>query len=116
MGLVNDNKEILREVVQKRAGRLPRLSKGQVAGIVLDPGTESRLPHHLHVKIGPFCDPLGLQKLILALKECHLFLHLRQDIFCRSHHFFLGHHIVGGRKNRHVAQLGLHLPGQRVDL
>ena len=116
MRLIDDHQEIIRKIVQKRTGRFPGSRSCQMAGIVLDSGAEPSFPHHFHVKIRPFRNPLRLQKLILALKKSDLLLHLRQDILGGNHHLFLRHHIMGGRKNRHMPQLRFHLAGQRINL
>ena len=69
MRLIDDHQEIIRKIVQKRTGRLPGSRSCQMAGIVLDSRAEPSFPHHFHVKIRPFRNPLRLQKLILALKK-----------------------------------------------
>ena len=51
MRLIDNNQELLRKIVNQRTGRLPGQGTGQMAGIVFNSGTESRLPHHLHIKI-----------------------------------------------------------------
>ena len=76
MGLIDHNKEILREIIKKRTRRLSGSAKGQMAGIVFYPGAETGFPHHLHIKICSFRNSLSLKELIPALKVSHLLLHL----------------------------------------
>ena len=116
MGLVHDDQKIIRKIVEQRTRWLPRCGTHEMAGIVLDPGAESSLPHHLHVKVCPLSDPLCLQELILTFKEGYLLLHLCKNILSRTHHLFLRNDIVGCREDRHMFQLCLHLSGQRLDL
>ena len=53
-------------------------------GIVLYAGTESRLPHHLHIEIGPLRNALGLNELVLSLEELHLGLQFLLNIVAGS--------------------------------
>ena len=116
MGLVNDDQKIIREVIQQRTWRFPRFSKSQVSRIVLDTGTKTGLPHHLHIKIRTLRNSLCLQKLVIGLKISHLLLQLFQNILRRSHHLLFWHYIMGRREDCHVAKLRLYLSRQRVDL
>ena len=116
MGLVNDNKKVLREIIHQRTGRFSGKTPGQMPGIILNPGAESRLPHHFHIKVRALGDALGLQKLVLALEECHPLLQLLQDVFRGLHHLLFGNHIVGRGKNCHMAQLGPGFSRHRVNL
>ena len=110
MGLVHDNQEIIREIVEQRTRRLSRCRSHKMTGIVLDSRTEACLSHHLHIKICPFRDSLCLQKLVLTLKKGYLFFHFRKDIFRCPHHLFFRYNIVGRREDRHMFQLRFHLP------
>ena len=116
MGLVHDDQEIIREIVEQRTRRLSRCRSHKMTGIVLDSRTEACLSHHLHIKICPFRDSLCLQKLVLTLKKGYLFFHFRKDIFRCPHHLFFRYNIVGRREDRHMFQLRFHLSGQRLDL
>ena len=116
MGLVHNYQEIFREVVNQCTGRFPGQASGQMSGIILNARTKSGLTHHLHIKVGPFRYALGLQKLILTLKECDTLLQLCQNILCSFHHLLLRHHIMGCRENSHMAQLGFGFIGQRINL
>ena len=116
VGLIDDQQEFLGEIVHQGTGRIPRLREVQLPGIVLDAGAESRLPHHLHVKVGPLRNSLGLNQLVLALEIGHLLLHLLQNILRGQHHLLLRHHIVGSREDGHMAEDRPDLSGQGIDL
>ena len=116
MGLVYYNKEILREIVDEGAGRLPRRRARQVAGVVFNSRAESCFPHHLHIEVGSLQDALRLKELVLALEPGHLLLELFQNVFSCQLHLLLWNDIVGRGENSHMSQLRLDLPGQGIDL
>src|SRR3990172_41339 len=62
VALINDQEIILREIVQQRRGRLPRLPAGEMAGVVLDSVTVTHLTYHFEIKISSLLDPLGFQQ------------------------------------------------------
>ena len=76
MGLIYHDDKIIGKVVDQRVGRLPRCKPGQMAGVVLDAGTESGLLEHLDIKICALCNPLCFQQLILALEFLNALLQL----------------------------------------
>ena len=116
MRLVDNDEKIIRKVINQSVRRFPRFASCQMSGIILNPGAEAGLPHHLHIKICPLGDTLGLQQLILAFKISHLLFHLLQDLFGRLLHPLLGNHVVGGRKDGHMAQLGFRLSCEGINL
>ena len=108
MGLVHDDQKIVREEVHQGQRGLPRLAKIQMSGIVLNAAAKSRFAHHLDVKIGALRDSLGLDQLVLGLKELDLLAHLGLNIFTRPIDLLLRDDVVGGRPDHDVGQLGVH--------
>ena len=108
MGLVHDDQKIVREEVHQGQRGLPRLAKVQMPGIVLNSAAKARLAHHLDVKIGALRDSLGLDQLVLGLKELDLLAHLGLNIFTRPIDLLLRDDVVGGRPDHDVGQLGVH--------
>ena len=87
-----------------------------MAGVVLDPGAETRLPKHLDVIVRPLGDALRLQQLVLRLEIFHALLELRLDALCRFHNLVLRHHVVGCRKDSDKVQFPPNLSGEGIDL
>ena len=112
MGLVHDDQKIVREEVHQGQRGLPRLAKVQMPGIVLNAAAKSRLAHHLDVKIGALRDSLGLDQLVLGLKELDLLAHLGLNVLTRPIDLFLGHHVVGGRPDHDMGQFCVYSPCQ----
>ena len=59
--LVHDDQKVIREIVDQCLRHLPLRTSGKMPRIVLDPAAESRLLHHLYVKIGALRDTLRFQ-------------------------------------------------------
>ena len=78
-------------------------------GVVLNTGTKTSLPHHLHVKIRALRDSLRFQQLIFTLKKRNLLLKFGQDILSGLHHLFLRDHVMGSRKDSDMTQLRFYL-------
>ena len=85
MALVHHQEEILREKIDQAEGTLAGLPPGEVAGVVLDAAAESHLLQHLEVVVGPHPDALGLEELLVLLKERHALLELGLRL-CRIRH------------------------------
>ena len=60
VALVDDEKKVVRKVVQQTEGPFARLSPVQIAGVVLDPLAGTGLPYHLQVKEGPAAQAVAL--------------------------------------------------------
>ena len=113
--LVDDDQEVLREEIHQRQRRIPRSAKIQMPRIILDPAAESRLAHHLHVKIRPLGNPLRLNELVLSLKVLDPLSHLSFNVVARHIDLLLRHDIVGSRPDHHMAQFCVHSSGQLFD-
>ena len=74
VGLINDDQEIIPEEIDQRCRRNPGRKSGKVPGIILDPGTDPRLPHHFHIEVRPFPYPLSLQQLSLFFEITENFI------------------------------------------
>ncbi|SIN00422.1 Uncharacterised protein [Mycobacteroides abscessus subsp. abscessus] len=114
VGLVDDQQEVIREVIQQAvrcgAGRAPV----DVPGVVLDPGGEAHLLHHLDVVSGAHPQPLGLHELVLVLQLLQPLGQLVLDAVDGFGHALRTGHIVAGGEHVHLRLLPDHLSGQRV--
>ena len=114
MGLIDDQQEILREVVDEGRRRRPRRPAVDVARIVLDARTEPDLAHHLDVVIGAHPQPLSLQQLALALQLGQPLLELGFDGRDGLRHPFRPGHVVGSREDPQRVDFAHDVAGQRV--
>ena len=102
VGLIDHHDKIIREVIDQRVRRLPRRKPCQMPGIVLDPGTESRLFEHFYIKVRPLRDALRFQELVLTLEFLHALVQFFLDIMHRALDILFIHHIVGRREDCHM--------------
>ena len=102
VGLIDHHDKIIREVIDQRVRRLPRRKPCQMPGIVLDPGTESRLFEHFYIKVRPLRDALRFQELVLTLEFLHALVQFFLDIMHRTLDILFIHHIVGRREDCHM--------------
>ena len=116
MGLIDDDKKIVREEIHQRIGRHPRSQPRQMSGIILNTGTKARFLHHFNIKIRPFCNSLRLQKLVLALKVADLLFQLLLDMDRCLFDLFHGSYIMGSREDRCMFQRPLYRSHKRIDL
>ena len=77
--LVDHAQPVIGEVVEKRVRRLAGHPAVDVPRIVLDPGTESNLSHHLQVVVRAHPQSLRLQELVLGLESRKLLAQLLFD-------------------------------------
>ena len=61
MGLINNKKKVIPEVVQQGIRRLTGFKAGEMTGIVLNARAEAGLFHHFNVEIGTLGNSLGFQ-------------------------------------------------------
>ena len=116
MGLVYDNQVIVPEIIHQTLGRFPGLRAAQMSGIVLYAGAETRLPQHLHIKIGALRDPLSLDQLVLPLEEAYLLLQFDLNVVAGPLNLLCRHHIMGGREDGDMVEHRMHLARQRLHL
>ena len=115
VGLVDDEHEVLREVVEQAVGRAPPAPAVDVHRVVLDAGAGADLPHHLDVVGRAHPQPLRLQHLALPLEGRELLLELGLDAADRPLHPLRAGDVVGGREDVELLVLGQHLAGDRVE-
>ncbi len=99
VGLVEEGDEPLREVVEERIRRLPGSTPVEMAGVVLDAGTESHLGDHLEVVGGPLLQPLRLERLSLRVKFREPSFELLPDPVDRPLELILRRDVVAGRED-----------------
>ena len=76
MALVDDAEHVLREVVDKREGRLAGFAAVEMARVVLDAVAEAHGLEHLEVVVGALLQALRLEQLVSRLELCHALLAL----------------------------------------
>ena len=116
MALVHDQQEVGREVVDQGPRPAALLAPGQVAAVVLDAGAVADLAHHLEVEVGALLEARRLQVTPLAGEPGDPLLHLGLDLRDRRQQLVPRRDVVGGGVEVHLAPLGEHLAGERVDL
>ncbi len=116
VGLVDDQQEVFREVVEQGGRRRARAAAVDVARVVLDARAESDLAHHLDVVVGAHPQPLGLQQLALALQFGQPLGQFLLDGGDGVGHSFRAGHVVGGREDPQRVDLADHVAGQRVQV
>ena len=87
-----------------------------MARVVLDPGAEPELPHHLEVERRPLAESGGLEDPALGLEPADPLLHLGLDVDDRELHLVGRGDVVAGRVDVDLVALGEELAGQRVQL
>ena len=97
MGFIDEEKKLLREVVEQRFGRAARGPTAQRPRVVFDAGAESRLHQHLDVKPCPRREPLRLEQLSLRLQLLEPALQFPFDLSDRRADPVFRHHEVPGR-------------------
>ncbi len=62
MALINEEKEIIRKVIQQGGRRIARLPVINMKRIILNPIAKPDLLHHLQIIVGAHLQPLNLQQ------------------------------------------------------
>ena len=114
VGLVDDEDEVFREVVEQAVGRRAAAAAVDVHRVVLDAGAGADLAHHLDVVGRAHPQPLRLEQLALALELGQLVLQLELDAADRPLHPLRAGDVVGGREDVELLVLGDHLAGDGV--
>ncbi len=114
--LVDEDDEVVREVVEQRE----RVRAGRAAfedpRVVLDPGAEAELLHHLEVVLGALAQPVRLQHLVLGLQLLDALVELVADLVDRALDGRLRRHVLGRGPDGDVVELREDLAGQRVEM
>jgi hypothetical protein len=87
-----------------------------MARVVLDPGAEPDLAHHLEVVVRPHPQPLGLEQLALVVEDRQPVRQLALDRADRALHTAAGRHVVRRRVDGDVVELADDLARQGVEL
>ena len=114
MRLVDHQKEVLGEVVEKTVRWRARLATVDVQGVVLDAGAGAQLAHHLQVIGGAHPQSLCLQQLSLSLELGEPLRQLRLDAGDRPVHAIRPCDVVRGRKDVDLLVLREDLAGDRM--
>ncbi len=104
VGLVDDEQEVRREVVDQRRRRFARLAPRKVPRVVLDARAEPHLLHHLEVVERPLLEPLLLEEAALLVVEVEPFTELLANAFDRAAHLGLRRHVVRAGVDRGSAR------------
>jgi hypothetical protein len=115
VGLVHEDDEVLREVVEQRVRRLAGRPAVEVARVVLDAVAEADLADHLEVVGGAHAQALGLQQLVSLLELGEALGQLGLDRVDRALQRLGRGHVVGGREDRGLGHGLADLAGERVD-
>ena len=113
--LVDDAEEVVGEVVEQGVGRLPRRAPVDVPRVVLDPGTEAHLAHHLQVERRAHPKPLCFEQLVLRLELLQAMPELLLDRFHRVGHPLLACNVVARGEDGRVADVADDLAGGGLD-
>ena len=116
MGLIYDDQEFIREIIQQCLGRRPRRPAVHMPRVILDAGAEAGLSEHLNVIVGALRDPLRFKQLVLCAEAFHLFLQLLADPLNRFLHLPVGRDIMRRWEHADKGQGALRLSCQRIDL
>ena len=116
VALVDHQQEVGREVVDQRPRSRASLASRQVTRVVLDPGAEADLAHHLEVEHRPLPKARRLQLPTFGAQLPYPHFHLRLDVGDRHKELVARRHVVGRGIEVHVAAFRLHLTGEGVDL
>ncbi len=69
MRFVDNHQELLRKIVDERAGPLPRFAACEMPRIIFDAGAISEFPQHFEVEARSLLDALRFEELSLLAKE-----------------------------------------------
>ncbi|MNI39796.1 hypothetical protein D3C73_939860 [compost metagenome] len=89
MGFIDDDQHVIREVIHQGIRGCPRFPEGQRSGIVLDPGAEADLLHHLDIITCPLLQPLSLKQLTRIAEHGQTFFQLALYVNQRNPHCLL---------------------------
>jgi hypothetical protein len=115
VGLVDDDDEVLREVVEQREGPLPRLAPVKVARVVLDARAGAGLGEHLEVVLGARAQALDLEQLARGLELGEADLELGLDGRDGPGHRLVARDIVRRRVHRQVLERLANVAGERIE-
>jgi hypothetical protein len=114
--LVDEDHHVLREVVEQRERVRPRSAALEDPRVVLDPGAEPELLHHLEVVLGSLPQPVRLEHLPLALEHLQPLVELVADLDDRALDRRSRRDVLRRRPDRDVVELREHLARERVEV
>ena len=110
VGLVGDEQEVLREVVEEGRRRLARRPPGEVARVVLDPLAVAELGEHFEIEEGALRQPLRLEELLLAVEFGEPLIELVADPVDGLEQILARGHIVGPGVDGQTVEVSSTLP------
>ncbi len=114
--LVDEDQHVLREVVEQRERVRARRATLEDPRVVLDPGAEPELLHHLEVVLGALPQAVRLEHLPLALEHLEPLLELVADVDDRALDRRARRDVLRRRPDRDVVELREHLARQRIEV
>ena len=116
MGFVDDQQEVFWEVVNERRGCGSCVAAVDVAGVVLNPGTETYLFDHFQVVFGAHAQTLRFQEFATIFQILQPHGQFRFDgLHCFFHPFRPGNIVCGGENTQFIG-LADHVTGEWVDV
>ena len=116
MGFVDDQKGILRQILEEGRRRLAGIAAGEIARVVLDPGATAGGLHHLQVEERALLQPLGLQQLALRIEFFQPLGKLDPDLLDRLAHGRTRRDVMAVGVNPHAHELVCLGAGERIKL
>ena len=105
MTLIYDNQEIFGKIVNQGIRRLSGFGKIQMPRIVLDTGTDPRLPNHLYIKVRSFRNSLGFEIFFFFFEVLHALIEFGKNILAGETQLIHGNDIRTCREDHAVLQL-----------
>ena len=116
MGLIDNDQKLIFEEIDQSCRRYSRCKARQMSRIILDPGADAGLPHHLNIEIRPFPDTLRFQQFPILLEIRDPLLQFLLYITKCPFHLFRRNDIIRRREQCSMGQFGLCFSGQHIDL
>ena len=116
MGLVDEDKPLLREVVQQTRRRVSRRATGQMPRVVLDAVAVAHRDEHLEVEVAALLEPLRLEQTHITAQLVQTIAQLLADRLDRAVSRVRRHDIVTSRVDRHAIHFANGLSAQPVYL
>src|SRR5207248_8559681 len=82
----------------------------------LDPLAEAHLLDHLQIEHGALLEPLRFEELVLRAQDGQALAELLADVVDGDLPPLPARHVVAGREDAHLLDLGQHLAAERIDL
>ena len=113
VALIDKQKPVVREIIQKCCGHRTRRASGKHGGVVFDTLAHADFLKHLDVVICALCNALRFDQLSLISELLHLPVHLFADLAQSGRLFIGGNNVVARGENRDMAHHVLAFSGER---